>query len=218
MAEVRSLIAALSAELHLAIALVPTADSTRLGERNAGLTAARLAFADAGEPEYVILGHEPDGRPKWPGAWTGSVAHGAGYAVAAVTRRQVHAAVGIDIERSRALPLEDAELVLDADEYTIALADPSTMPTVLWSAKESAFKAWATASGGLAGVDPREVHIDVDHEVLTATPRGSLAARGLSTMHLTGRWVANGDVIVTVLVAPAAHPQPTFLGGIRSDR
>ena len=159
-ASVAEAVAALGTALGVVIEVEAVAGSGAEADRAAGRRAMAAALSRAGAPRPVE-GHEPDGRPRWPAGWSGSVAHGAGWAVAAVT--SADRMVGVDVERAGALALEDAVLVLDEREREVAsaAADPAAMATVLWSAKESAFKAWSTAAGGLAGVDPVDIHIDI---------------------------------------------------------
>jgi len=137
--------------LGVAVATEPVTGASRRAERQAGMVAVRSAFVAAGaRRDLGVVRHEQDGRPCWPTGWTGSIAHTATHAVAAVSAVGVHDAVGIDIEERRGLSLDDAALVLHVDEHDVASrsTDPSDTATLLWSAKEAAFKAWSTASGG----------------------------------------------------------------------
>jgi 4'-phosphopantetheinyl transferase EntD len=88
-------------------------------------------------------------------------------------------------------------------------ADPDALAAVLWSAKESAFKAWSAAMGGLPDVDPIEIEVALEPEALlrldsaasetTSTfvvqAAGALAGRvapvGLlkGTLHVAQGWV-----------------------------
>ena len=115
------------------------------------------------------------------------------------------AAVGIDIEVTGALALEDAESVLVTSELSWAAAgeDPPTRATLIWSAKEAAFKAWATAAGGLQGVDPIDIRVDVDHHEhrLRAQATGRLG-QSPGVVPLVGRYVMADDLTLTVLAAP----------------
>ena len=182
---------ALGAELGVVIELHAVEGSGREAERAAGRRAMAAALARAGAPPPVE-GHETDGRPLWPHGWTGSVAHRAGRAVVAVTTAD--RMVGVDVERAAALPLDDAVVVLDQRERGAATS--AAMATVIWSAKESAFKAWSTAAGGLTGVDPVDIHIDVDGQRIRASASGGLAGHP----PLAGAIVDVDDVILTVLV------------------
>lgn len=114
-----------------------------------------------------------------------------GVAVAALAHQPPVVAMGIDLEQVRALPAGDAALVLSAAEQPRlgSHPDPDALATVLWSAKEAAFKAWSTALGGLPDVDPVEIMVVPDDEVsvafattgvvssFVAHPTGALARR-----------------------------------------
>jgi 4'-phosphopantetheinyl transferase EntD len=196
--------ARLGSELGAALAVVPVGGSDRRAQRAAGLDAARQAFARSGADGLEVLGHEPDGRPRWPSGWTGSISHTGSYAVAAVTRTQERAGIGIDIEATGALDSADAALVLDPDERAAvdSATDPSALATLIWSAKEAAFKAWATAGGGLHGIDPVEIHVDVDlvRRVIDVRPTGQLAIEHAAATPLTGSFTTIDDFTI-VLVA-----------------
>lgn len=93
-----------------------------------------------------------------------------GVAVAALAHQPPVFAMGIDLEQARTLPAEDAALVLSAAERLRldSHPDPDALATVLWSAKEAAFKAWSTALGGLPDVDPVEIMVVPDDEASLA--------------------------------------------------
>jgi 4'-phosphopantetheinyl transferase EntD len=189
-------------DVGVTMACVPVVGTGRQADREAGLAAARAAFASAGLPDGAIVGHEPDGRPRWPAGWTGSVAHGGGYAVSGIAPVDECRGLGVDIEQYAALPLEDAATVLDEQEKAMAATseDPAAMATLLWSAKESAFKAWSMAIGGLDDVDPVEIHVDADvaRQRLYACASGRLATIPLAD--LTGAYAAVESVVLTVFL------------------
>lgn len=191
----------LGERLGVTVHAVEVVGSGRTGDRDAGRRAARAALIDAGGPD-VLIPWEDDGRPRWPTGWTGSIAHGAGHAVAAVTNDG--RSVGLDIEATGGLAADEATLVLDPAELATARAadDPTVMTTLLWSAKESAFKAWSGALGGLPGVDPSEIHVDVDVATasLTVSATGSLAER-VDALALRGCYSLDAAVTLTVLAA-----------------
>jgi 4'-phosphopantetheinyl transferase EntD len=192
---------AIAEHLGLVVAVVEVDGVGRAAERAAGRAAAREAFAAAGAPGLEALGTEPDGRPVWPSGWAGSISHGAGVAVAAVSRS--HRAVGIDVERSGALSVEDAELVLTPSEQELAAnaADPAAVTTVIWSAKEACFKAWSGACGGLNGVDPVDIFIHADVHAGTLRARAGPGLGDGTAVHeeLDGGFATVGEVLLTVV-------------------
>ena len=183
---------------------VPVDRPDRTGERAAGRRAAAGALEAAGCPD-LLVGADPDGRPRWPGDYVGSIAHTDRWAVAAVVRVEDFGAVGIDIERRDALPVDDAEVVLSSSEreQVRAARSPARAATLLWSAKEAAFKAWSSAHGrAIDPVDPVDIAITVVDDRIMVRPCGALAAV-VGTAGLTGRWAELDDHVVTVVVAPA---------------
>lgn len=190
---------AVARQLELTIGVHTAGGHGRRADRAAGVAVAESVLRRAGAPDANLHGHEPDGRPRWPAGWTGSISHGAGVVVAAVAAVDRWAAIGIDVEDAGALSVDDAAFVLD-DEERAGVVDAFDA-TLRWSAKESAFKAWSTAIGGLAEVDPREVHVEVERPTgaLTATARGRLGER-LGERPLHGIAVTAGGMVLTVVV------------------
>jgi phosphopantetheinyl transferase (holo-ACP synthase) len=80
-------------------------------------------------------------------------------AVVAVTEGP--SGVGIDVEGIRALPWSDAASVIEEAEEAAA-RDLDLDPTVLWSAKEAAFKAWSHACGAMPSVDPIDMRVRIE--------------------------------------------------------
>jgi len=156
-------VAGLGAALGVVAVAGPGGRGDRRADRTAGLDVARRALRAAGGDGLGVVGHHDDGRPCWPDGWTGSIAHTDTCAVAAVSATHQPPAIGIDVEHRRGLTLDEAELVLGPDELAVAAGsgDPSDIATLLWSAKEAAFKAWSTLAGGLTGVDPVDIRIDL---------------------------------------------------------
>jgi 4'-phosphopantetheinyl transferase EntD len=110
--------------------------------------------------------------------------------------------VGIDVERSGGLDPDDAALVLDdAERARVAAHErPAWLATLMWSAKEAAFKAWSTyTAGGLGRVDPVDIHVEVDEApaALTVTATGSL--REVVSVPACGAYVEADDVVLTLL-------------------
>ncbi len=101
----------------------------------AGRRAAAAALGAAGSADRVVP-REPDGRPRFPPGFAGSIAHTDRLAVAVVVPGA--AAVGVDIESAVISP-RVARFVLRATERQVLL--PRYTARELFAAKEAAFKA-----------------------------------------------------------------------------
>ena len=215
LAEVTRVVAA---RMGIAIAFDVVDGEGRTADRAAGLRVAAVAMFEATGARPEIAGHHPDGRPRWPDAATGSIAHAGGIALAAVracrssTRSRV-AAVGVDIEIAGALPATDAGLVLDATERAAVAADrrPDHLATMIWSAKEAAFKAWCEATdGGLGTVDPVDIHVEFGPlrdglRAVRVHANGSLATPVAPVGPVTGWCAETGGYVLVVVSARGAH-------------
>ncbi|MEY1662841.1 4'-phosphopantetheinyl transferase family protein [Isoalcanivorax beigongshangi] len=109
----------------------------------AGRYAARAALASAGLPAQVP-GSGSGGEPLWPAGVCGSISHGAGQAVARVTRAPVR---GLGVDREAWLtPLRAARVVSAVAQPAERALRPRALSeaefvTRLFSAKETLFKA-----------------------------------------------------------------------------
>ena len=173
-------------------------DSTPAAQHAAGQRAALDALADSGCP-VATLPPRVDALPRWPHGFVGSIAHDAALAVAVAARRAVAHTVGIDVEHHDALDADDATLVLTADERAFARAD-NTITTLLWCAKESAYKAWCAALDVvLDAVDPRDIHVTVRSRTdLRIEAHGELASRVAAVGALHGSSRRVDDLVVTL--------------------
>lgn len=134
----------------------------RRREFTTGRNCARRALAMLGLPSQPIL--PGTGRqPLWPSGIVGSITHCDGFCAAAVARRNYLAAIGIDAELNQPLPPEVLYLVLvEAEQHWVQgmLGSGIFWDTILFSAKESAFKAVFPLTGAWLGFD--DVCISVD--------------------------------------------------------
>jgi 4'-phosphopantetheinyl transferase EntD len=115
---------------------------------------ARAALAELGHVG-ALVGIGPRRAPVWPPGVVGSITHCAGYRAVAVARADDLLAVGIDAEP--AVPLEEGvadQVLLPAE--AVRLRDP-VEGTVVFSAKESVYKAWHPLTGGWLGFEDIEV-------------------------------------------------------------
>ena len=132
-------------EEHAAVAgAVPL----RLAEFVAGRTAARRVLEMLDHPAQALpMG--PDRAAIWPKGIAGSIAHAAGYAVAAGRRG---AALGVDIEEDAEIPPELWNIICDADElFQVGQVQTGRLVRQIFCAKEAVFKAQDPARRAMFG-------------------------------------------------------------------
>lgn len=91
----------------------------------------------------------PSRAPIWPRGLIGSITHCEKYCAAAVAETKDLVAIGIDAEPWREFPLDIRAHIATEQEYALSdldKADPRSL-AVLFSAKESVFKALNPATG-----------------------------------------------------------------------
>ncbi|MFF3866367.1 4'-phosphopantetheinyl transferase [Micromonospora sp. NPDC001898] len=167
---------------------------------------ARRALAELGvEPVPIVSGAR--GAPIWPAGIVGSMTHCDGYRAAVLGRAAAFATLGVDAEPHAPLP----EGVLDAialpAERTRTAALAAARPTVCWdrllfSAKESVYKAWFPLTG--RWLDFAEADIVVD-------PAGTFVAEllvpgpvlgGVPVTAFTGRFLVGRGLVLTAISIP----------------
>lgn len=161
---------------------------------------ARLALAGLGCPPVPILAG-PSGAPRWPDGVVGSITHAAGYRGAVVARITDVASIGIDAEPNMPLPPGVDDLVTVAGERQalvhLAADHPEThWDRVLFSAKESIYKAWYPLTERWLGFEDVRLAID---------PAGRFMAELLVAgplRELDGRFLISGGLILSALTIP----------------
>lgn len=172
---------------------------------------ARQALATLGQPAVPLVPDEHR-APVWPNGIVGSMTHCTGYRAAAVAHRTDVAAIGLDAEPDAALPAEVLGRIASADERRALdqLADPPGRPhwdRLLFSAKESVYKAWFPLMRTWLGFEDATVEIDpaagTFHACILA--HGNAAeAGGSAPKEFHGRWIARGGLIITAIARSAA--------------
>jgi 4'-phosphopantetheinyl transferase EntD len=166
---------------------------------------ARRAFAELRIPPAPILPGER-GAPVWPAGVVGSMTHCEGYRAAAVAYAGDLATIGIDAEPN--LPIRSSgtrELVTVPEERAWLSALRVRRPEVSWdrlvfSAKESVYKAWFPLTGRW---------LDFDQAVVTVDPdRGTFYARllvpgpeigGSRIPGFEGSWIQRDGFLLTAI-------------------
>jgi 4'-phosphopantetheinyl transferase EntD len=183
----------------------------RRREFTTGRLCARRALAELGSPP-VPLPPGPNGEPQWPPGLVGSITHCAGYRAAAAARTGAVRAVGIDAETHGALPRAVANAISLPEEHAWVRELSRTDPGVWWdrllfSAKESVYKAWFPLTNRWLGF--RQAAITVD-------PAGTFSARllvdglridGRELGGFTGRWLVRDGLVLTAVALGAQIDQ-----------
>jgi len=191
-------------------ALVAGASAKRRREFTGVRVCARLALARAGaEPAPILPG--PSGAPQWPPGIVGSMTHCDGYRAAAVARAAAFAAIGIDAEPHEMLPGGILPRVASESERA-ALSRLATVAgefrwdRILFSAKESVFKAWFPATGRRLGFSDAKVELDVAGRFVAQllVPGPMVGSRRVGAYD--GFWAVGRGLVVTAVALPASRP------------
>ncbi|PRW65249.1 4'-phosphopantetheinyl transferase family protein [Actinopolyspora mortivallis] len=113
---------------------------------------ARRALARLGYDEVPVPQGESR-QPVWPAGVVGSITHCTGYCAAAVTSSADVLTVGIDAESDAPLPTGVLDQVSTEEERRLLeqLPDGDNWDRLLFSAKESVYKAWFPLTGRWLG-------------------------------------------------------------------
>ncbi|MGX6605006.1 4'-phosphopantetheinyl transferase family protein [Micromonosporaceae bacterium Da 78-11] len=184
------------------------------GRRREFVTArrcAREALVKLGLPAGAIL-TGPARAPCWPAGAVGSITHCAGYRAAVIARDTDLASIGIDAEPNQPLPADVLGLVTGPAEREHLDHLARTHPAICWdrllfSAKESVYKAWYPLTGRWLGFTEVSLTFDPAGPTFTATLLVDGArldgAHPLTAMH--GRFLAATDLVLTA-VTVAGRP------------
>jgi 4'-phosphopantetheinyl transferase EntD len=191
-------------------ALLRRAVQSRRLEFGTARWCARKALVKLGLPPAAIL-PGPRGAPGWPAGVTGSITHCAGYRAAALAHAWDIAAIGIDAEPDGPLPDGVREMVASRDEVAALARHAAAAPQTSWdkllfSAKESAYKAWFPLTQRWLGFKEASVGIGADDGTFTVrlhVPGPVLAGRALTEFR--GRWLARDGLVLTAIAVPAAQ-------------
>ncbi|WP_103532632.1 4'-phosphopantetheinyl transferase [Streptomyces sp. SM11] len=179
---------------------------------------------------YVPLLRTAEGGPVWPSGVVGSITHCAGYRGAVAARTGVWAALGVDAER--ALPLSPGvlDLVATGPERRGVAELSGIRPDVPWdrllfSAKESVYKAWHPATARWIGTRAIEVAFTTDGlftasvrpertqppparrrpvDARATTAGGGVPHRARGAYPYTGRWYVGDGLLLTAVAVPGA--------------
>ena len=169
---------------------------------------ARAALAELGVPPAPIL-PGTRGAPGWPAGIVGSMTHCAGYRGAAVALDRLAASIGIDAEPHAPLPDGVLDAIARPEERSWLAELAASAPQVHWdrllfSMKESVYKAWFPLTGSWLDFDEASITVEPSAGAFTAVlqvPGPVLDGRELTTF--TGRFSTSDTLVLTAITIPA---------------
>lgn len=195
-------------------AIVAKAVDKRRREFTTVRTCARRAMEKLGVPPQPVPTGER-GAPRWPEGLRGSMTHCEGYRAAALVRAGDLASLGIDAEPHAPLPHGVLHTIsLPAERERVAgLAARHTAvhwDRLLFSAKESVYKAWFPLTGEWLGFEEADIDVGAATDAgMQGRFRAELLVQGplvggRRLQHFEGRWLADQGLIATAVTIP--HP------------
>ncbi|WP_121750155.1 4'-phosphopantetheinyl transferase superfamily protein [Streptomyces sp. E2N166] len=193
-------------------ALVARAVAKRRREFTLVRSCARRAMEKLGVPAQPVLTGER-GAPRWPAGLAGSMTHCDGYCAAALVRATDLASLGIDAEPDGPLPdgvLPTVSLPVEAERLRrLAEERPGVhWDRLLFSAKESVYKAWFPLTGEWLDFMEADIEISVNPgDPCRGTLRATLlvpgpVVGGRRLTHFDGRWTAGHGLVATAVTVP----------------
>jgi enterobactin synthetase component D / holo-[acyl-carrier protein] synthase len=194
---------------------------------------AHAVAKELGYPPVPILPGEQR-EPRWPEGVVGSMTHCAGYCAAAVARGGEVSALGIDAEVHAPLPEGVLDLISLESERALLAELTDRVPgavhwdRVLFSAKESVYKAWFPLTRRWLGFEQADIELRLDgtfearlltmEDVPAAAGSAKSTAAGSATFPsapsasaapsstisgiprgFAGRWAVSGGLIATAI-------------------
>jgi 4'-phosphopantetheinyl transferase EntD len=171
---------------------------------------ARAALARIGVPAAPIL---PGlrGAPGWPSGVVGSITHCEGYRACAVARDSQIRTVGLDAEPHDRLPDGVLGAIGLPEEQSRVAALARIEPAICWdrilfSAKESVYKAWFPLTQRWLGFEEARIDFDPGNHSFTADLLvDGPVVNGRPLTGFTGRWLVSRNLIVTAIVIPTTE-------------
>jgi 4'-phosphopantetheinyl transferase EntD len=180
---------------------VAKAVEKRVREFTIARSCARRALGKLGLPEVPILRGEKR-QPLWPAGIVGSITHTKGYYAAAVARADEVLTVGIDAETHAELPDGVLGVVTlpEEREMLAGLPEGTFWGRILFSAKESVYKAWFPLTEKWLGFGDARLTFHPDEnrfwvELLVEPP----LVRGVPLTGFEGRYLVRDGYVVTAI-------------------
>jgi 4'-phosphopantetheinyl transferase EntD len=188
-------------------AVIAKAVAKRRREFTTVRACARTALAGIGVGPVPIVPGER-GAPRWPSGVVGSITHCEGYRACAVARDSDIVTIGLDAEPHDRLPDGVLGAVTSAAERArlaeLTAAEPGLCwDRMLFSAKESVYKAWFPLTSRWLGFEDAAVDFDAASRTFTArllVPGPVVNGRPLTVFD--GGWrVSNGLIVTAIAIA-----------------
>jgi 4'-phosphopantetheinyl transferase EntD len=178
--------------------LMEGAVALRRAEFATARACARQALRNLGLPPGPIL-RGAKREPLWPKGIVGSITHCTGYRAAAVARANQVLTIGIDAEPHAAIEARVTRRVLDEEERAWIAGAPAGVhwDRLIFSAKESVYKAWFPLTRRWLGFDEARVAIDPGTGVFEAR---LLVQSPANMPHaLSGRYLISDGLVITAI-------------------
>jgi 4'-phosphopantetheinyl transferase EntD len=177
---------------------------SRMREFKTARTCARRALRRLGAPAITIL-RGSNREPLWPPGVVGSITHCLGYRAAAVAMQLEVLTVGIDAEIHGALPSGVLDQVCVDRERAWLEGAPRGLhwDRLLFSVKESVYKAWFPLTGRWLGFEETMVTFDpvggtFQAQLLVTPP----VVSGRYLTGFNGRFLVRDGLILTAIAVP----------------
>ena len=176
--------------------LVKSAVDRRKADFGDARWCAHAAMTGFAEDQPILRGER--GMPVFPDGVTGSLTHTEGLRAALVGRSSRWLSLGIDAEPATPLPEGVFNTIARPEEqrriHRLARAEGiAHVDKVLFSAKETTYKAWFPLTHRFLDFDQAEIDIRPD-----GTFRSYLLVRPVPVPFIEGRWIVRGGCVVTL--------------------
>ena len=167
-------------------------------EFRVGRACAREALSRFGWAGWPLL-PTASRAPQWPDGIVGSITHSSDYCAVAVGRRRTWAGIGIDAEAIGRVHESIAPMVCMRDEMSALercrANEKCALLALLFSAKESVFKAVFSGTGAVFEFKHIGINIEPDTRTFSAYAPGRELNQLLA--RLEGRFFATNECLVT---------------------
>ncbi len=190
-------------------AVVAAAGGDRRREFTTVRVLARSGLTRLGHPGAPLVPGR-GGAPAWPVGVVGSITHCPGYRAVLLARSDEVVSLGVDAEPDQPLPDGVLGVVTTPRERERAADGVGVRcwDRLLFSAKESAYKAWYPLDGRFLTHEDVEVELRPDGTSTARRVPRVLGHDGPDDGALQGRWVRGRGLLLTGVVVPGDGLSP----------